>query len=590
MAGTNRPATLECAGQTNLAKGHSGALGPALTLVLGLASLMMLVAACGDGGNHIPDYMLPIDNYQTPTARPSHTGAKPPIIFVHGFRGMPDANIKDCPWEKQAAKEYAIKYRERLGFAKSEDFERMDEDWEDLGYDVTFAQYLSTPCYTSPYTDAVAELAMTITTVLKKSEYGQVILIAHSTGGLVARAYVEGIGKGKKDVAELVTLGTPYNGVIFSMDAIRAFAREKRIPADLWIANQHIIENFGWEPDKPYRERGNRNLDVRYHLLGGDLTYGQRLPRAWLFDVVGDNIDNDDGLVPAASALFLEGAVNYREPLEGHDKEYSGDHYFGLTSTITHHARAYILNVLTRRITETKKMSVPVTPLVIPVTRPGQTPQVPPRARCFKEDVPNFARYLKEYDIGNHAGEALGFYLKECPDIEPNDLILAAKDQDLKFMMVSAKRTEASPVLFGDKPRALGDLQLLTGVPEVGGEPVTQLPATKAFVRGDTAYIFGPITATTWVTLSDTVSKTNVSVFRMCPEARAYTQKDEPIVRTHPFEKPIFELLPGDEIRFERPEFPLVRLFPRPTPERALPFEDPDTVMRAPSIGPERCP
>jgi pimeloyl-ACP methyl ester carboxylesterase len=56
-----------------------------------------------------------------------------------------------------------------------------------------------------------AQLAARVEAILSSSGAGQLILVAHSMGGLVARAYVEHLD-GADKVAGLVTLGTPHHG------------------------------------------------------------------------------------------------------------------------------------------------------------------------------------------------------------------------------------------------------------------------------------------------------------------------------------------------------------------------------------------
>ena len=56
------------------------------------------------------------------------------------------------------------------------------------------------------------ELDQVVDSVLKKTNSQKVILIAHSMGGLIAKAYVNGLGSSKVDT--LITIGTPFYGAV----------------------------------------------------------------------------------------------------------------------------------------------------------------------------------------------------------------------------------------------------------------------------------------------------------------------------------------------------------------------------------------
>ena len=116
---------------------------------------------------------------------------KPPIVFVHGWNGLSSS----CDW------------------AVPEDyFNQIDNVLHDSGYYVAYAHLESSFCYTPPIEDNVTCLDNAIQLAKAATHQPKVILIAHSMGGLVSRAYIEGSDY-DNDVAQLFTFGSPHQGV-----------------------------------------------------------------------------------------------------------------------------------------------------------------------------------------------------------------------------------------------------------------------------------------------------------------------------------------------------------------------------------------
>ena len=61
-----------------------------------------------------------------------------------------------------------------------------------------------------PIDDYVPHIALAVQTLLNESACAQVVLVGHSMGGLVARAYLRTYGA--SNVARVITLGTPHHG------------------------------------------------------------------------------------------------------------------------------------------------------------------------------------------------------------------------------------------------------------------------------------------------------------------------------------------------------------------------------------------
>ncbi len=87
------------------------------------------------------------------------------------------------------------------------------------------------PVYTR-IDDYVEPLARRIDAVLAESGAERVLLVGHSMGGLVARAYLQRFGPAR--VARLVTLGTPHQGSRLAFIGFGANARQMR-PGSPWL-------------------------------------------------------------------------------------------------------------------------------------------------------------------------------------------------------------------------------------------------------------------------------------------------------------------------------------------------------------------
>src|SRR5262245_29833434 len=79
------------------------------------------------------------------------------------------------------------------------------------------------PVY-GPIDDLVVPFAAAVDEVLAETGYSQVVIVAHSMGGLVARAYLRDYGARK--VARLITLGSPHHGSVHACLGAGLNARE----------------------------------------------------------------------------------------------------------------------------------------------------------------------------------------------------------------------------------------------------------------------------------------------------------------------------------------------------------------------------
>jgi triacylglycerol esterase/lipase EstA (alpha/beta hydrolase family) len=93
-------------------------------------------------------------------------------------------------------------------------FQQIDDLLESEGYYTTFANLETSKCGTPPLARNVPNLRLAINRAKLETGQSRVILIAHSMGGLVSRAYLESDDyRRRQDVKELFTFGTPHHGI-----------------------------------------------------------------------------------------------------------------------------------------------------------------------------------------------------------------------------------------------------------------------------------------------------------------------------------------------------------------------------------------
>lgn len=78
------------------------------------------------------------------------------------------------------------------------------------------------------------QVAHRVDAILARSGADQIILVGHSMGGLIARAYVQNLG-GASKVAKIITLGTPHHGTAHAWFSNAPDARQMR-PGNAWLA------------------------------------------------------------------------------------------------------------------------------------------------------------------------------------------------------------------------------------------------------------------------------------------------------------------------------------------------------------------
>jgi pimeloyl-ACP methyl ester carboxylesterase len=133
-------------------------------------------------------------------------------IIVHGWQGFTvDTSKYNCQMEK-----FTGPYlRDKSGTPVDvPGWDRIGRQLTALGYEVYLANWTTSALRTISAEDAARDcLAPQIASVVGQDSDRKVLLVAHSMGGLVSRAYIENSRLYRDDVEALVTLGTPHVGV-----------------------------------------------------------------------------------------------------------------------------------------------------------------------------------------------------------------------------------------------------------------------------------------------------------------------------------------------------------------------------------------
>ena len=142
----------------------------------------------------------PFERFWMGTDRLTPTGERPPLLLIHGY---------GC---SRAAWWWLRRRLERAGW--------------------TVATISLEPIYTS-IEDYVAPVSRRIDEVLAATGAHQLVVVGHSMGGLVARAYLRTHGVAK--VIRLITLGTPHSGSELAKYGIGENACQMW-PGSMWLA------------------------------------------------------------------------------------------------------------------------------------------------------------------------------------------------------------------------------------------------------------------------------------------------------------------------------------------------------------------
>ena len=250
-----------------------------------------------------PTAIPPTETPIPPTATPLPN--KPSIVLVHGinFIGVGCTPVKPTVY-----------------------FNDLPGVLEEAGYKVFYAQLTSTPCGTPLVKDNVPKLKTAIDEA-RKNNPQKVIIIAHSMGGLVARAYIEDRSVYRDDVAELFTFGTLHTGVNISSELWAALFAGDCMTVGSYVRNQAVLEDFKEDVRSRFNSKTSRNKDVEYHLIGGDAPSNGRNVLGKITDAAFGTIAND-GIVPLQSSTGLAGTMDRLTVPQVHSKILGAADYF----------------------------------------------------------------------------------------------------------------------------------------------------------------------------------------------------------------------------------------------------------------------
>ncbi|MCC6190405.1 MAG: hypothetical protein IT318_15350 [Anaerolineales bacterium] len=229
---------------------------------------------------------------------PGQPGAtKPVVVLVHGWHGTSRHTPDEC---RDGGGNYLQPYHvtstspaQDSGF---HDFGSFAHNLLADGWDIWLAHVETGPDHTPPLGENAACLQWQLAQIPKPG--GKAVLIGHSMGGLVIRAYVES-ALYRDDVSRIVTLGTPHAGTPFGhavclTNALpwRSTGHEDLAACEFATGGDGYIGGFN-------QGHSQRRAGVAYHFIGGDrnpIVFGQVLQYLGL---EGPN----DGVVGAQSSL-----------------------------------------------------------------------------------------------------------------------------------------------------------------------------------------------------------------------------------------------------------------------------------------------
>ncbi|MDP2936865.1 MAG: alpha/beta fold hydrolase [Dehalococcoidia bacterium] len=228
---------------------------------------------------------------------------RPPIVFVHGWMGL--AVSLSC------AQANPDSY-----------FGGLDNELGKV-YHVEYARLQSSWCYTPSVESNVWRLKSAIDRAKAATGQPKVILIAHSMGGLVSRAYIENKALYEKDVQALFTFGTPHQGVPADVLAFLAngvslgtYCKYQMAVCDM---SEYGMRLFNLAHPK-------RTAGVKYYVISGNAPFLSRNVWGKIMDAI--ILGPDDGIVPTSSGMGLSGVSVSGSTDEVHFPPFGARSYF----------------------------------------------------------------------------------------------------------------------------------------------------------------------------------------------------------------------------------------------------------------------
>ena len=267
----------------------SGALPGTLTNLINLNTFWFRdTDLCEPADTAFQTWLASISNLQSTGVICPPPSGKPPVVLVHGWQGL-------GPETRRCSEGIS-----RPGPGVPNTFGDMATWLQNDGFDVWIA-HLDTGPGGTPRLEAnawgFACLKDQIAYVKQQTGAQQVILIAHSMGGLVSRAYIEGPEYGN-DVQALFTLGSPHAGIPIDSiihgvpDWSESYCEDQKAVCQMSEVSMYI-----WN-----RVYGSISHGVTppYYLIGGDKS--DSVPGRILKSC---GVDPNDGYIGTRSAQAL---------------------------------------------------------------------------------------------------------------------------------------------------------------------------------------------------------------------------------------------------------------------------------------------
>jgi fibronectin type 3 domain-containing protein len=228
---------------------------------------------------------LPYANVQSPQTEQNYTAKTqpPPLVIVHGILFKPGQNGDSC-----SAIEPLNNSNSSMG--------KLPKWFEDTGkFEVYIAHLQTSPLLTPPLEWNAACLRKQLLDVHSKNPQDMTI-IAHSMGGLVSRAAIQGLPL-KVKIKELYTLGSPHAGVpeeainilfpLYGPIALKSYCLIQ--PAVCQFSVIYMTYFNSLNPNNP------NGRDIKYYFIGGDGSGSSTLPK-WKSIVDRFSGPNDGGV------------------------------------------------------------------------------------------------------------------------------------------------------------------------------------------------------------------------------------------------------------------------------------------------------
>lgn len=223
-----------------------------------------------------------------------------PIVMVHGFGGLKSVLFNDFGCTA------AYKTLRKTLSEANEYFGPLDQRLAE-SHPVYYARLVSNRCYTPKFDGNVQYLKEAIDQAIIATGHPKVILVAHSMGGLVSRAYIENEDLYRDDVQSLFTLGSPHHGIPLEIVKFIANGLLEAIDVDYdWDGFCNNLQpgmcQFSITGMSAFNAGHHLNGDVEYYFLTGDPPDYALNPAGLATDILYLNSPND-GIVAQYSGI-----------------------------------------------------------------------------------------------------------------------------------------------------------------------------------------------------------------------------------------------------------------------------------------------